>query len=562
MYMKLNRYIDKISGTAARLILLLTILIIVLLIDTNTCKSRAEESPWPMFRHDLKHTGYTPYTGPATPTVAWIFPATDGIVSSPTIGTDGTIYFGAGWHFNLTTDNHLYALNHDGSLKWSFEGGGGFFSSPALGQNNTLYITCLDGYLYAIEDMGTYGEQKWRTYLDYYFNLSSPAIGEDSTVYVGSPSFRFYSLNSDNGSINWNWITGWCIISSPAISDDGIVYIGSKYHNLYAFDNALEEPIWQFFTGTFYDGHLVDSSPAIGTDGTIYIGTDPYGAAGQEPILVDTNFWAVNPDGTLKWSFDTEDGVESSPAIGPDGTIYFGSYDNHLYAVTDNGSEGVLKWKFPTDDSIDGSPTVDGDGVIYFGSRDSKLYALYPNGTVKWTFQAGDGFECSPTIDDKGYLYIGSFDGNLYALGTGAPDVGVAFVDVPSQVIANSNYVPKATIRNYRSEAQNFNVTCVIDEDQETIYTDTITVSIPGGSSSQKSFSPWHVGPDIDVNYTVTVTTLLPSDENIDNNERSILTVSIIDPEAIPTLTEWGLIIFMTVIMGIGVMVLRKRRMA
>jgi hypothetical protein len=31
---------------------------------------------------------------------------------------------------------------------------------------------------------------------------------------------------------------------------------------------------------------------------------------------------------------------------------------------------------------------------------------------------------------------------------------------------------------------------------------------------------------------------------------------------AIPTLTEWGIIIFMTVIMGIGVMmIMRKRRM-
>ena len=31
---------------------------------------------------------------------------------------------------------------------------------------------------------------------------------------------------------------------------------------------------------------------------------------------------------------------------------------------------------------------------------------------------------------------------------------------------------------------------------------------------------------------------------------------------SVPTLSEWGLIIFMTVIMGIGVMALRKRRMA
>jgi len=31
-------------------------------------------------------------------------------------------------------------------------------------------------------------------------------------------------------------------------------------------------------------------------------------------------------------------------------------------------------------------------------------------------------------------------------------------------------------------------------------------------------------------------------------------------PEPIPTLTEWGMIIFMTIMMGTGVMVLRKRR--
>ncbi len=33
------------------------------------------------------------------------------------------------------------------------------------------------------------------------------------------------------------------------------------------------------------------------------------------------------------------------------------------------------------------------------------------------------------------------------------------------------------------------------------------------------------------------------------------------EPEPIPTLTEWGMIIFMTIMMGTGVMILRKRRM-
>ena len=38
----------------------------------------------------------------------------------------------------------------------------------------------------------------------------------------------------------------------------------------------------------------------------------------------------------------------SSPAIGADGTIYVGSDDDNLYALTDNGTNGSLKWRYAT----------------------------------------------------------------------------------------------------------------------------------------------------------------------------------------------------------------------
>ncbi len=499
---------------------------IALFMSLSSASAVAQESPWPMFRHDAKHTGATPYTGPASPTLAWTFPTNDGIVSSPTIGTDGTIYFGSGWHFFGADDHNVYALNQDGTLKWSFEGGDGFFSSAALGPNGIIYITSLDGHIYAIEDLETHAELKWKTYLDYLFALSSPVVGDDGTVYVGSPSFRFYALDPDDGSVNWSWGTEWCIISSPAIGDDGTIYIGSKDHRLFAFDDDLEGYIWRFAAGTFYDGHLVDSSPAIGADGTIYFGTDPYGAAGQTPVVVDTNFWAVNPDGSLKWSFDTEDGVESSPAIGPDGTIYFGSYDGYLYAVTDTGSQGVLKWKFLTGGIVDGSPTVDGDGIIYFGSRDAMIYALYPDGSVRWTFETLDGIESSPTIDDNGYLYIGSFDGNLYALGTGAPDVGVTAIDVPQAIAVSEVHVPSATVRNFRGTEAEFDVACVIESEGIVVYSDTIPVSVPGGSGDVAEFAPWQVAGSTGAEYTVTVTATLAGDDNAENDELVVQTAA------------------------------------
>ena len=52
------------------------------------------------------------------------------------------------------------------------------------------------------------------------------------------------------------------------------------------------------------------SSPAVGADQTIYFGSG------------NGNFYALTPAGTEKWSFQTGAEIQSSPAIGSDGTIY------------------------------------------------------------------------------------------------------------------------------------------------------------------------------------------------------------------------------------------------
>ena len=104
----------------------------------------------------------------------------------------------------------------------------------------------------------------------------------------------------------------------------------------------------------------------------------------------------------------------SSPAVAADGTIYFGSYDYYLYALSPSG---VLKWKYPTESYVESSPAVTTNGTIYFGSDDYYLYALSPNGSLKWKFLAGDYIDSSPALSSDGTVFVGCYDGYLYAVG-------------------------------------------------------------------------------------------------------------------------------------------------
>lgn len=57
-----------------------------------------------------------------------------------------------------------------------------------------------------------------------------------------------------------------------------------------------------------------------------------------------------------QWNFTTGNIVQSSPAVGSDGTVYFGSSDKNVYAV--DGATGALKWKFTCKGWVYSSPAI------------------------------------------------------------------------------------------------------------------------------------------------------------------------------------------------------------
>jgi outer membrane protein assembly factor BamB len=202
----------------------------------------------------------------------------------------------------------------------------------------------------------------------------------------------------------WNLTAGVYVDSCPAIDAKGVVYVtasgSTKFHDVKGGELVAIDPDgkqkWAFTTE-----RDIKSSPAIGADGTAYFGCR------------DRKLYAISADGKQKWVFGTGAWVDSSPAIALNGTVYFGSWDGNFYAV---GPDGTKKWQFATGGVVDSSPAIGTDGVIYFGSHDGKFYALNPDGTRKWALTTGGAIVSSPAIGGDGTIFITSVDGRLYAV--------------------------------------------------------------------------------------------------------------------------------------------------
>ncbi|MEI7899839.1 MAG: PQQ-binding-like beta-propeller repeat protein [bacterium] len=142
-------------------------------------------------------------------------------------------------------------------------------------------------------------------------------------------------------------------------------------------------------------GDDVDSSPAVGRDGTVYVGS------------LDHKLYAIAADGTKLWEYGTGDDVFSSPAIGACGTIYVGSDDGLLYAIN---PDGALKWTFTvsaTGAHVVSSPTVGRDGTIYIGADNGLFFAVNPSGGQKWVLACGSILWSSPALAPDGTIYLG-----------------------------------------------------------------------------------------------------------------------------------------------------------
>ena len=225
-----------------------------------------------------------------------------------------------------------------------------------------------------------------------------PMIGGDARHTSRSP-FVGPDIPEEKWSLQLELTREW---KSPVIGTDGTIYVGSNWRKssdgysgdgyMYAIRPNGSE-MWHFESV-----HRIPDTPAIGPDGTIYLGT-------EDRDSDDGYLYAIRPDGSLKWRLPTR--PSSSPAISPNGTIYIASGGN-LHAIAPDGSE---IWIADTGGTMASIPAIGSDGTIYMNSGGyGILFAIAPDGCLKWRSNP-KSYEAikTPTVADDGTIYVGSY---------------------------------------------------------------------------------------------------------------------------------------------------------
>jgi PKD repeat protein len=240
--------LNKISVVIVAVLLSLAALASVLDIEP----AFAATDWWPMFHHDLGHTGYSTSAAPDTNDTLWEYATGGNVYSSPAI-VNGKVYVGSG-------SNKIYCLDAmTGAHIWNYITGGWVESSPAVADGK-VYVGSEDSKVYCLN--ASTGAHVW-SYTTGFSVFSSPIVA-DGKVYVGSWDCKVYCLNASTGALVWSYTTGDVVLSSPAVAD-GKVYIGSYDGKVYAFGLSQWPSVGGYWVPT---GKLQILVPCLGLAST------------------------------------------------------------------------------------------------------------------------------------------------------------------------------------------------------------------------------------------------------------------------------------------------------
>ena len=277
--------------------------------------------------------------------------------------------------------------------------------------------------------------------------IEFPPVIAYGRLYFGTIHGDFFAADSETGKIVWKKPFRRFSAASPTVGDDVVYHalMNARHQEreeapgfLVAMDAETGRELWRFKAG------VIESSPLL-VDRVLYFGT------------FDDKLYALDArTHRVRWTYKTGDNVKGGPAFSR-GTVYFGSYDGKVYAV--DARTGKLRWESEAQGGLRGAgnfyatPAV-AYGRVFIGNTDGKVYAFGARtGKLIWSKSTGGYVYSSAAVWNK-TVYVGSYDRRLYALDAATGDVRWSFranerISGPATVLAGVVYFATLGRRTY-----------------------------------------------------------------------------------------------------------------
>ncbi len=288
------------------------------------------------------------------------------------------------------------------TLKWTFKAGKPVVGGASIA-GDRVYFGDNAGVIYCIGL--TDGKEIWSLKTE--SAVEAIPLILDGTCYIGAADGRLYALDAMTGKKKWEpFETGDKILASASwakdpTSDKKWVLVGSYDFSFYAIDAATGKQVWKVETENF-----INSTPAITADGLALFG-------GCDALMHVVSLKEQKE--ILK--LDAEAYVPASAAV--DGKMaYFGSDSKKVYAFDVTNEKPVWTYR-DRNFSYFSSPALSSE-LVMIGARDKRVHALdRKTGEARWTFATKGDVDSSPVLCKDGALVFGSMDGRVYCVESG-----------------------------------------------------------------------------------------------------------------------------------------------
>ncbi len=400
-------------------------------------------------------------------TLKWSVETNGMIYGTPSIGIDGNIYIGANSDSSSdSTEQTFYALNpDDGSVNWTYTAlGATLVSSPSVGSDGIIYFAPYgiwdNQLIYALNPNGTL---KWEKNIGMRIKYSSPVIGSDGTIYLASyNSKKMLALDPDNGEIKWEKTDIDSVYSTPVLGADGIIYLcsysSSSIGHVHAINPDDGSNIW-----TYQINSNLYSSPTIGSDGTLYVASYTTGylyaiervidftsdkTSGSSPLSVQFNGTSGRNVESWKWDFgDGETSGEQNPlhTYSSDGTytVNLTIKDHDSDETFSIKREGYINAFNPPKANFTANVTS-GEVPLTVNFTDNSS-----NSPTEWLWDFGDlGDDNTSTLQNPTHTYLsaGTYNVKLTVKNPAGSDTFSDTISISAQPIPLVNFSSSVTM--------------------------------------------------------------------------------------------------------------------